>query len=274
MGCVYLATNLINGKRYVGKTMKTLAARRASHIRESSGRKPHYFQRAIYKYGAKNFTWEELFTSDNEDELFQKEIHYIEFYGTYNSEGGYNLTKGGEGQLGYHFSEESRKKMSHCPSEETREKMSESHKQYRKDHPDYDERLTKILVGYNKSPAGRLTAAKSHLGKEFPRETAAKISEALKGKPKSPEHAQKCREASLGVKHSKETIQKRIENLKSRPKTEKEINRDSLWLGKHHTEEAKEKVRQSRLGKPLSEEHKEKLKLAWILRRQRATNKG
>ena len=109
--------------------------------------------------------------------------------------------------------------------------------------------------------------AKAHLGKEFPKEAAEKISKALKGKPKSSEHAQKCKEASLGFKQSKETIQKRIETRRSRPKTEKEIARDSLWVGKHHTEETKEKLRRARSGKPLNEEHKEKLRNAWLRRK-------
>lgn len=97
MGCVYVATNLINGKQYVGQTTQSFEARKAAHLTYS--RHPnsvnHYIlHQAIAKYGEVNFQWIIAFESDIIEELRSKEKELIALLDTFNN--GYNLTNGGE----------------------------------------------------------------------------------------------------------------------------------------------------------------------------------
>ena len=98
MGYIYIITNNINQKKYVGQTTQTIEKRWAEHCYDAiNNRDDFYFHKAIRKYGQENFTIECLI--ECEDSLLdEKEIFYIEKYKTfyiYNL--GYNLTRGGSG---------------------------------------------------------------------------------------------------------------------------------------------------------------------------------
>ena len=69
MGVVYVAMNRINGKQYVGKTMKTVETRRCNHEKSASTGADFVFHRALRKYGAKNFEWKVLMECEDEDDL-------------------------------------------------------------------------------------------------------------------------------------------------------------------------------------------------------------
>lgn len=98
MGYIYLITNKINNKKYVGKTIHSIEKRWKEHIRDSKKEKceirPLY--RAIRKYGAENFSIKEIDTGQGE-ELSDKEQYWIQHYNTY--EDGYNATLGGDGKI-------------------------------------------------------------------------------------------------------------------------------------------------------------------------------
>ena len=98
MGYIYLITNKINNKKYVGKTIHSIEKRWKEHIRDSKKEKceirPLY--RAIRKYGAENFSIKEIDTGQGE-ELSSKEQYWIQHYNTY--EDGYNATLGGDGKI-------------------------------------------------------------------------------------------------------------------------------------------------------------------------------
>jgi hypothetical protein len=86
---IYKATNKINGKEYIGKTVTTIRKRRRYGYGNT------YFQKALEKYGEKNFKWEVLWNGNcSKSFLNELEKYYIYFYDTYNC--GYNLTLGGE----------------------------------------------------------------------------------------------------------------------------------------------------------------------------------
>lgn len=95
MGCVYRATNRIDGKMYVGMTCRTFVRRKNAHLREVAH--PHYpFHRAMAKYGIDAFDWDILFESDDRNELIAQEKNYIREMGCQVPKG-YNITPGGEG---------------------------------------------------------------------------------------------------------------------------------------------------------------------------------
>src|SRR5208282_2526537 len=78
MSVVYLIRNLINGKVYVGQTTLTLRDRWNCHLSAARNTsKPSYFQRAIKKYGADNFSIEVLIETDYET-VNQLETFYIQ----------------------------------------------------------------------------------------------------------------------------------------------------------------------------------------------------
>ena len=91
---VYKATNLINGKSYIGVTRNSFKSRQSQH--RASAKKPkHAFGKAIKKYGWDAFCWEILDKTRDLQELGELETMYIKEYDTYKN--GYNETYGGEG---------------------------------------------------------------------------------------------------------------------------------------------------------------------------------
>ena len=125
---IYKATNTINGKCYVGQTIKTLKKRQQGHKTNSKqfpNNKSH-FHRAIHKHGWDNFIWEILYECDDLDELNEKEKFYIKHHNTF--EEGYNLTTGGYNCM---LSEECKRKTGDkhrgkTISKEMRQKLSKS----------------------------------------------------------------------------------------------------------------------------------------------------
>lgn len=107
MGVIYKATNKINGKSYIGQAID-FKVRKYIHKINSLSDNKIVFYKAIRKYGWNAFEWEILIECDNY-ELNDKEIEFIEKYGTYGK--GYNMSKGGGGQIGYIHTEETRKKI-------------------------------------------------------------------------------------------------------------------------------------------------------------------
>lgn len=95
MGYIYLATNNINGKQYVGQTKYDIKTRWIQHKCEAKRLIPNvYFVRALHKYGIENFSVQELEQCDD-NKLSEREKYYIDLYDTYKN--GYNSTLGGEG---------------------------------------------------------------------------------------------------------------------------------------------------------------------------------
>lgn len=94
--CIYLITNLINQKKYVGQTIR-FKGRVWEH--ENSSSSTMAIHQAISKYGSENFTIEVLETVNNCENLGEKldalERYYINLYDTYHH--GYNSTSGGQG---------------------------------------------------------------------------------------------------------------------------------------------------------------------------------
>lgn len=101
MPYIYLITNDVNGKQYVGKTVDKISKRWNHHISDSFGTKhaektenrPLY--KAINKYGIEHFHITEIEECPLEI-LSEREIYWIEYYNTYYN--GYNATLGGDGR--------------------------------------------------------------------------------------------------------------------------------------------------------------------------------
>lgn len=107
MAYIYLVTNKVNGKQYVGKTESTIDERWKEHCndykKERCEKRPLY--NAMNKYGIDNFEIKELeYLKEGGKLLSDRETYWIEKLGTYGSNG-YNATKGGDGKTLYNHQE-------------------------------------------------------------------------------------------------------------------------------------------------------------------------
>lgn len=128
MYTVYVVTNIVNGKYYVGQTTMTGIERWKEHYWSSN--KKDYFHYAIKKYGKENFEVEEVAVFETREEVNNAEKLWILLTKSYDKKIGYNSTMGGE--YGAIPNEETRVKIGNgrrgkLHTEETRKKMSEAH---------------------------------------------------------------------------------------------------------------------------------------------------
>jgi len=120
---IYKIVNNINGKIYIGQTIKDLNKRMAVHLCTSS-----YVGKVLRKYGLQSFTISVIDDAYNKETLNEKEIYWIKFYNS-KIPNGYNITGGGEGHLGPHLETTKQKMRKPKPprTEEHKRHMSESH---------------------------------------------------------------------------------------------------------------------------------------------------
>lgn len=200
-GIIYKATNLINGKCYVGQTVKKLKYRIKEHIRCSyRNTKRDYFHSSLKKHGSDIFEWDVLCECLSRDDLDEKEKYYIQKLNTL-APNGYNLTIGGSGKSGF------------IPSEKTRKILSE--KYIGKGNPFYGKKhseKSKQIISYKGQ------------GRIISKETLEKRSKSMLGKNKRTHSKEQNKNHSeIMKKYTNETIEKCIE-LKLSGKTHKEIS--------------------------------------------------
>jgi group I intron endonuclease len=204
-GYIYMTTNLVNGKRYIGRHKY----KDWDYSYYGSGK---YLKRAIKKYGIENFTCFPLAWAWNENELNKLEIDYIAHYRPE-----YNLTKGGDGNsefgksnFGKKHTERTKQKMSEAKknmTNETKQKISESLKRLSlmKGKHLSDETRKKMSEAH-KLLKGEMAP---HFGFSHSEKTKQKIREGnlnKKRKPFSDEHKQKMSEARKNYLQSKKQI--------------------------------------------------------------------
>lgn len=225
MSCVYEHRCKVSGKSYVGKTSKTAVQRWAEHVQHSktSG---FPFHRAIRKHGADAF--ELIVHADGltEADAYAMERDLIAKLGS-KIPSGYNVTDGGEGNLGLRHSEEARKKISaalrqrvRAPlSEETKEKLRQfnlgkTHSEETRsklralaavqhaENPisaESRQRAAEKLRGFKHGDGARQNMSRSARAKApITDETRAKLSEALRNRKRDPETIRKIAAANTG----------------------------------------------------------------------------
>jgi group I intron endonuclease len=217
---VYIITNLINGKQYVGKSSKRIEETKRYF---GSGK---YIKLAIEKYGKENFRKDVLIESiDTIDDLNRLEIWAIEFNKT-QIPNGYNITEGGDGHGP--LSEEQKEKLrgkgnpmyGKKHSEESKKKMSKSSKKYNG------------MTGKKHSEEAKRKIGEAHKGREVSEETREKLSKSLtgrkgtfKGRKHSKEAREKMRQKKLGTKLSEEH-KKNISNGLTKKAMEEIMNQE------------------------------------------------
>ena len=94
-GIVYLIWNLVNGKKYVGQTTKTVKERFREHPQKNS-----LIGNAIRNYGEENFRYGVIKRCASKMEMDKWEKYFIAMLRC-KAPIGYNKTTGGSGTLGY-----------------------------------------------------------------------------------------------------------------------------------------------------------------------------
>jgi group I intron endonuclease len=231
---IYCFENLINGKKYIGQADKLRD--RVGHHRSSL--RGGYdgciaLRNSWNKYGEDNFDIY-LIEECHPELLDEREIFWIKELHTHVSEGGLNISWGGDAFMrGRKHSEESKRKISEnsaTPSgelnrqygvprtEEEKQKISGTLLKYYETHdppslgtkqsPELIEKRMKNMRGRVVSPETGRKISESNKGRKVSKETREKMSNARKGKPLSEKN-------KLGISRA----------LKGRPSKNKGISR-------------------------------------------------
>ena len=200
MKCIYVRTNLVNGKQYVGQTNDF--KQREKDWKTVSLYAGDLINKARKKYGLENWKVDILRECETQEELNKWEMYYIKSLNT-KKPNGYNLTDGGGGLSGLIFTDEHKRKLSESRkgkslSKETRRKISEANigkRGYWKDKTFSEEHKRKLSENSSRYFLGKHHTEKSKsimsqkavgnkrcLGRILSEETKNKISEAEKGK--------------------------------------------------------------------------------------------
>ena len=97
MAIVYKITNRVNGKSYIGHSVRTLEQRWKSHLSSVRQGSKFRFHSAIRKYGIDQWDHEIIFEHNNVDICKKKEEEMIVGFDLMNNKKGYNAKPGGCG---------------------------------------------------------------------------------------------------------------------------------------------------------------------------------
>lgn len=167
-GHIYKITNKVNGKFYVGKTIKSLSTRFYNHCYSAIKRNSTtYLHRAIRKYGKDSFVIEEVEICEND--LGDREMFWISKLKPH-----YNLTLGGDGGiLGFKHTHKTKKLLS---ENRMGKYTGEENPFYGQHHSEETkQRLSEFRTGK--------TFSKGFTGKSHKEESKNKTSQTLKNNP-------------------------------------------------------------------------------------------
>lgn len=181
-GYIYLVTNKINGKQYVGQTTMNVDLRFSKHCLKSQYRSRLSY--AIEKYGKQNFVVETIDFAIDQHELDVLERIYIFAYQTTDQRNGYNVTKGGRGGVRTkEAAEKAAQKLRGRPlSVDHKEKIGAA-KRGKKLSPEHIEKVRLSKVGFKHSDEARKKMSVAATGRKMPtfsEEHRARLSEAAK----------------------------------------------------------------------------------------------
>lgn len=181
---VYLATNRLNGKRYVGVTGNGLAFRRRQHEQAPNNKRTtcRYFHAAMKKYGPEAFDWVVLASCGTFEDGLREEIRLIT-----EIKPEYNLTIGGQGSKGRVASQEQR------------------------------DRHSRLMKGRKRSAESIAKMVATNTGSKRTPEHRKRMSEARMGMKLSAEHCRNIGLSKAGIKARPETIEKRRQKALGRP---------------------------------------------------------
>lgn len=234
--CVYIHTNQINNKKYVGLTCNINKRFDKNgegylHVKKDGTYVQPAMANAINKYGWDNFSHEIVASNLTKEEADTLEKEYIKKYDTRNPLKGYNIREGGSNG---HLSEQTKQKLSEIMKGKY---DGENNPFYGKHHT---QEVKELLRENGKNNArdisGKNNPMYNHMITDEERQ---KRSESMKGHKVSDDTKNKISKAN------KEYYQTHIHHA----------------LGTHKTEEQKEHMREKMIGREMNDEWKKKIGL-------------
>jgi group I intron endonuclease len=179
---IYKITNIVNGKCYIGQTIRNPKERLNCHrntLKNGTHYNP-YLMKSWIKYGESNFTFEVIESCGSYEELDFLEQYYIKHYNSCDRKHGYNADHGGHQTK--IFSLDTRLKMRSAKlgktrTDEAKNKTSETLKLVYSSG-----NRTAFFKGQKLSEETRKKMSKSHLGKKKTREHIEKVAQASRKK--------------------------------------------------------------------------------------------
>lgn len=207
----YLITNTVNDKKYVGITGQKLSARWSNHVRNHRwSQKTSAIGLAVAKYGSDKFEVIELCRCRTMEDAHFVEIALIAQWGSYKPEGhGYNLTRGGEGAVGWKMSPEAvermrRKMTGKKQPADVVEKRAAFHRG-RKRSAEFCARMkARKCSDETRKRISEATKKFAAENPEFIREKMKSVWEGNRGRVRPQEERDRIRASHLGVPHTDE----------------------------------------------------------------------
>lgn len=264
-GIIYVITNLVNGKYYVGQTTSTLRARWTQHVSDAKNREGHmYFHRAIRKYGSDAFAVEAVASADSADALNALECSWVIATASYRPETGYNRTYGGDNGVTQEVRERIRQTLTGrklSPEHRASIRLATRGKSHAALSVESRAKISASLTGKVRTEESRARQSASSKGKHgAPKSLAHRLalSMANKGKTLSAETRAKLSVALTGRLVSKETRDKLSAAFRGRIISQEQRSAISAArIGIKLSTETRAKMSASRTGKPLSAEHRQ-----------------
>lgn len=157
---IYRFKNKVNGKVYIGQTIKPFRKRVIQHMtnsRPTTKCRKSYFHNALNKYGFEKFDVSIIERCSSQQELDERERYWIAYYNATDKKYGYNIDSGGSmGKRTKPLSAEHKQKLLDANlgkhrSEETKLRLSNINKEKWKGSEFRETRLKQIkCIGWNK----------------------------------------------------------------------------------------------------------------------------
>ena len=163
--CIYLWTNLVNGKKYVGQT--SCFASRMSHYR--SGRFNDRMKKDIDLYGVDSFEIDILEKDVPHCMLDEREQYWIDYYQSYKEDVGYNICQFAGSTRGYKHTPEQCLAKSERMRGENNVMYGKKHtEEWRKEHSEWLKNKWATDEEYRKFWKERMSGEKNYFyGKHF-----------------------------------------------------------------------------------------------------------
>lgn len=218
-GIIYLLTNRVNNKKYIGQTTQMIEDRWKGHLGKAKNKPVLVIDFAIRKYGKENFTlklvrncyWR-CSNKVSQESLNRWEDYYIKKLKTKINQWGYNVKDGGS--HGKH-------------SRETKNRIGSK---------SFGRKW--FNLGKHLSLETRNKISESNLGKNLSEETKRKISIGMSGRVLTRNHRRMISKSREGKTHTEETKKKISKSNQGK-------HFDNGMKGKHHSEKTKKKMSKS-----------------------------